>query len=331
MTLIASESGLEKIDQARKRKGWNKYAEIWCQKANVSVSTLKHFWRRKEQLDDSYFRSICYALGFSDEIIEQEIIDWEISKTIKESLEDININNNLLPFGHKGRIEDPSIFFNRIILLKTLYQNLKLSWNCSLVGDREIGKSSILWKLCQEGYRELGLSKNSFIYLDLQFCDTPDLFLKEFKQKLGIKQNYDLLEMRRYLSNKYFIVCLDEIETLTYFPDDKQRSILSFLRGLAEGNSQNYITIITAGRSPLHQLFDDSPKQPSPLDNICHRISVEPFTKKDMIDFIDYRLQQTNIKFSDEEKEHLFEITQGHPAKLQAEALKLYQIKLNKE
>ena len=50
-----------------------------------------------------------------------------------------------------------------------------------------------------------------------------------------------------------------------------------------------------------------------------------------MINFIDYRLKETNIKFSDKEKEHLFEITQGHPAKLQAEALKLYQTKLNKQ
>ncbi|MDJ0601658.1 MAG: hypothetical protein QNJ37_22780 [Crocosphaera sp.] len=81
-----------------------------------------------------------------------------------------------------------------------------------------------------------------------------------------------------------------EIETLTSFPDDKRRSILSFLRGLAEGTSQNYITLVTASRSPLNKLFRDSLKHPSPLDNICHRISVEPFTKKDVIDFIDYRL-----------------------------------------
>lgn len=60
-TLKASEKGLTLVDQARHRKGWNKYAESWCKVAHVAEGTLKRFWHRENILREN-FMAICQAV-----------------------------------------------------------------------------------------------------------------------------------------------------------------------------------------------------------------------------------------------------------------------------
>ena len=64
-SLQASERGLEIVDRARNRKGWNKYARIWADEAETSPSTLKRFWGRKSIRSDS-FKKICDAVGIKN-------------------------------------------------------------------------------------------------------------------------------------------------------------------------------------------------------------------------------------------------------------------------
>ena len=56
--LRASAQGLELIDQARKRRGWNRQSAAWAQTALTTVATLKLFWRR-ERLGREAFVHIC--------------------------------------------------------------------------------------------------------------------------------------------------------------------------------------------------------------------------------------------------------------------------------
>ncbi len=66
-TLRASESGLEIVDRARRKKGWNKQASIWCGDAQTLVPTLKRFWRR-QPINQEVFVNICKAV---------EVDNWE--------------------------------------------------------------------------------------------------------------------------------------------------------------------------------------------------------------------------------------------------------------
>lgn len=80
-SLPASKLGLERIDEARKKKGWNKDAPIWIDTANkllevtpkgsVSRSTLQRFWR-KEAIRQENFAAICKAVGIEK---WEEIVD----------------------------------------------------------------------------------------------------------------------------------------------------------------------------------------------------------------------------------------------------------------
>jgi len=66
-SLRASESGLEIVDRARRKKGLEKQAPSWCGDAQTSVATLKRFWRRKP-IQHEVFVKICKAV---------EVDSWE--------------------------------------------------------------------------------------------------------------------------------------------------------------------------------------------------------------------------------------------------------------
>ena len=63
----ASTQGLETVDLARRRKGWNKLAKVWYEAALTSKATLKRFWAR-EAINRETFVRICQTAG---------LISWE--------------------------------------------------------------------------------------------------------------------------------------------------------------------------------------------------------------------------------------------------------------
>ena len=63
----ASTQGLETVDLARRRKGWNKFAKVWYEGALTSRATLKRFWARQAIHRETFIR-ICETVG---------IISWE--------------------------------------------------------------------------------------------------------------------------------------------------------------------------------------------------------------------------------------------------------------
>ncbi len=63
----ASTQGLETVDLARRRKGWNKLAKVWYEAALTSKATLKRFWAR-EAINRETFIRICQTAG---------LINWE--------------------------------------------------------------------------------------------------------------------------------------------------------------------------------------------------------------------------------------------------------------
>jgi hypothetical protein len=73
----ASTQGLELVDKARRKKGWNKYADIWWQAAHTSQATLKRFWRR-EPIQRDTFINICQAVELTS---WQDIVDRYLPST----------------------------------------------------------------------------------------------------------------------------------------------------------------------------------------------------------------------------------------------------------
>jgi predicted NACHT family NTPase len=87
LTLTASEQGLKIVDDARKKKGWNKSAPLLLEAAgNISRSTSDKFWAR-QPIKHENFVAICAAVG----------VDWQ---TVVEQ-EDRDIDNSRQPASDK--------------------------------------------------------------------------------------------------------------------------------------------------------------------------------------------------------------------------------------
>jgi len=79
-SLKASEQGLKIVDEARRRKRWQKNASTWVEAAKTSEATLKRFWARKSAIDRYAFIAICKAVGVNwEEVAEpSEIQETEL-------------------------------------------------------------------------------------------------------------------------------------------------------------------------------------------------------------------------------------------------------------
>ncbi len=70
-----NKEGMEMIDTARKKKGWNKTERQWYWDAYVSESTLKRFISGKP-ISVKNFQSLCEVVGIEE---WHSLVDWENS------------------------------------------------------------------------------------------------------------------------------------------------------------------------------------------------------------------------------------------------------------
>ncbi|MEG4571756.1 NB-ARC domain-containing protein [Microcoleus sp. N3A4] len=69
--LKASEQGLKIVDEARRKKRWQKISLTWVQAAATSEATLKRFWARKSAIDGFTFIAICKSVGVNWEEVAE--------------------------------------------------------------------------------------------------------------------------------------------------------------------------------------------------------------------------------------------------------------------
>ncbi len=128
----ASQTGLDRVDQARRKKGWTKTVTVaWWEDAHVSRATLKRFWR-KAPIQKEAFRQICRVVGISD----WAAIADAVTVAPAEFTE---------PPEQQGVVPDISGFYGRTTELQHLEQ-WSLRENCRLIaltGKPGIGKTDL--------------------------------------------------------------------------------------------------------------------------------------------------------------------------------------------
>ena len=235
-----------------------------------------------------------------------------------KSLRDFASSHN--PFGDRGRIDDPERFFDREELLRKVFEGLRQGCSQSLVGEPQIGKSSILSAICFQGPTQL--PEHEFVWLDMQCIYDENDFFSALCQELSINTTCRGFELNRKLRGKRYVLCLDEIEKMTNSGDFSGRERTE-LRGLADG-ANSPLTLVIVSRSPLFQLFPDTPETTSPLAGICSQLTVEPFPPDIARSFIKHRLQATDVFFTETQIGDIVTRSKGHPARLQEYAAQLY-------
>ena len=228
---------------------------------------------------------------------------------------------SLLPFGDRGCITRDDRFFDRTAILDEVFEALSNAWNISIVGERQVGKSSLLARICRHAPHRLGLGSAQIIYLDMELIHTEETFFQRLCKEIGIDncRGYDLLEATE---GRQYILCIDEIEKMRNpqkFSGDERGE----LRGLSDGAHMPF-TLVTASRAPLDELFPDDMYSTSPFFNIFQQIRLLAFSAEVAEQFLRYRLKDCPIQFSDDQIRTLVQNSGGHPATLQQLAKKLY-------
>jgi hypothetical protein len=231
------------------------------------------------------------------------------------------------PFGDRGCIRDPARFFDRDELLRRIFEELGKGSSLSLVGETQIGKSSLLAMICHKGPETLQLSSEQFCLLDLQGIGDENEFFEALCEVLALPQTLRGWKLGRALRQRgqRYVVCLDEIEQMVVNSHGFPGAARTELRGLADG-SEAPLSLVIASRSPLESLFEDDPRSTSPLAGLCGApLRVHPFSLAITQQFLRERLKGNAIQFSLADGERLHQQSKGHPARLQAAAADLYR------
>ena len=335
-TLTASQAGIEKVKIALIDKGWSRedlasYVVVEGKKPEgIDIQTVQKFFNLKN-VKPQYFLGICKALelnwqditrgpetGFFHENTSSQSTDSVKNPVSLVEVDNSDHNNPFIP--QHGKIDDPRFFFGREREIRRVFDTLNAGSSVAIIGERAIGKSSLLQAIYREAPNQLRHPRQP-IYLDFKnVCDEND-FYDALCHKAGIEtaKGYQL---QRALESRRFLLILDEVEKMTW--DGFTNQVRGQLRGLAEGNNAP-LRLVVAACTSLDTLFPDSQDQnmTSPFKGICIEENLKRWDQKISDEFIASRLQADwltpvtkPVSFTEEEIMGLIAESGGYPQKL---------------
>jgi serine/threonine-protein kinase len=254
------------------------------------------------------------------------------------------------PFTYGNPISDPRRFFGRVREVEQIFGRLRNEEfeSSSVVGDRRIGKTSLLNYLADPGVRaahDLTPERYSFFYVDLQMVDEgmgPEQLWRRLLMLMrrqctaeGIADalaalercerltTFDLDELFQQLDDKglHIVFLLDEFERVTenanFRPD--------FYYGLRSLIIRHKVALVTSSRLELIELCHSEAVKSSPFFNIFANINLRLFSDDDWQLMVSRSLSGTGVQFSELETERVLDLAGLHPYFLQAACCMLYE------
>jgi len=212
-----------------------------------------------------------------------------------------------------GKVDDPELFFGRDREIRQVFEVLNSNDSVALIGEEGIGKSSLLWAICQQAKNFL-LSQRQPIYLDLNGVRDEDDFYTALCEEVGIPKSEGYM-LTRALKKYRVLLAIDNVGKMTW--EGFTRQVRDHLRGLAEGQNAP-LQLIVAASEPLNQLFNDSQDEgkTSPLAGIFQEENIKLWDEAIARAFIQARLAMTSVCFTEDEISQLLKESGGHPRRL---------------
>lgn len=237
------------------------------------------------------------------------------------------------PFHWRGTVTDAAAFIGRETELAAIFARLKTLGCVSMVGERRIGKSSVIYQAAQRAPKQLGASCRA-VYIDLLSAKhhTLDGLLNSILHGLTGKEvgllgfsAEDKLAafeeaVRKVRSQGALpVVFLDEFESLAARSEEFGDSLLESWRSL--GND-GQLAFVTSSAQSLDRVTQES-GYTSAFYNIFAQTRLGGFVDRDARAFVQYATRAGMFELTDEV--FLLRIGENHPLRLQVAAWHLYE------
>ncbi len=226
------------------------------------------------------------------------------------------------PFCTYGPVRDAAQLFDREDILRELRNLLRQGSSVSLVGEPEVGNSSVLHYLYQT--RAEWCADRPVCFINLQgVLDEGDLCSEVLAglDEPPCERTGDLRALRDALRRKRPILLLDQAERL--IGAGYTRQLHDLLRAM---NDEGVLTLAVSSHRPLAEFFPAS-SGTSPFHRIFTTKRLKPFTFDQTHAFLERQLQGTGIAFGAEEVQRLFRESGGRPGMLKRLASELFEQK----
>jgi hypothetical protein len=233
------------------------------------------------------------------------------------------------PYIHRKMICVSESFFGRSQELDRIYSLVESAQQVSVVGDRRIGKSSLLYCLTlpeiQARYAQYDLSQHIFVYIDLLRCNkyTPEEFLRylllelrkttqnHFKLTIPIR-SFNVEHFSRAIDrvmdlNKKLVFLLDEFDYVSQ-NEHFDLDFFNFLRSIANNRALSFITASTKSLLDLCDKLVIS----SPFFNIFTVLRLGVLTLDEALELIRIPSELAGYSIRDDE-EFILELAGKHP------------------
>jgi AAA+ ATPase superfamily predicted ATPase len=233
----------------------------------------------------------------------------------------------LNPFTNRGVITSPDEFFGREQEIGEIVSRLRAMASLSVVGERRIGKSSLLYHLYQTGRLRIDDPAYRFFYFDLLDArfHTAAGFLRAILQRLeldadaisaGQSLNRNLIAFSDQIeaqekAGRRTVLCLNEFESAFKHPAEFTEDFYDHLRSQLDHRK---FAVVTATRTPLQDLCLAG-KLTSPFYNVFTVVGLGVFTDDEVRKFLEHYRHQ--VLFNEDEIKLINSYLDPHPLKLQ--------------
>jgi len=251
------------------------------------------------------------------------------------------------PFYHRGAVIESEHFYGRKRVLVEIWDHLHHVQSCSIVGERRIGKSSLLHQVADASNRaKKGLTsdRSLVILFDFQGMShlSPTQCWRLWLQQICQECEGPELRMRAAELSRFSEIPFFEIENLIrrYFKGERQLLFLldeleyaarsdsldaDFFGGLRNLAMHYDVAFVTATQTGLLDLHYSETLLGSPFFNIFDEIRLGGFEKEEALAMIHGYLQGTPVVFNGRDEVFLFDLAGYFPFFLQLACYYLFQ------
>jgi hypothetical protein len=234
------------------------------------------------------------------------------------------------PFANRGVITNPDDFIGREDQINEILARLRAMQSSSIVGERRIGKSSLLYHLKQTGAKRLNDPSYRFLFLDLQEGQfhTVTGFLKAALKGLeadaeaikpGDSPGDRLTAFTDQISalersGQHVVLCLNEFDHTIKRREEYTEVFFDHMRAQLE---MRRLAFVTATQRTLQALSLEG-RLSSPFYNIFSVTDLRGFSEGEALKFVEKHRQQAG--FTNDECEYIISSLESigfHPLRLQ--------------